>query len=304
MFTSCFSLYKASKIFYPIKIAATLWLVQICTLSSLSASVFAQRSDVVIATYQYPGIDRAAAILPISNILEKLNYKVRIRLAKSPTELATLFANGEVDVIVPNLSGFAAASSNIQNIFLVAVPDNIASEYTSSIVSYRASKPLGELLAPVNKTNQIAMVWPDSVSGATIANIYLETLVKSKAINKLPETVFVNSHENVLKAVSSEKYHLGVVATQAYQKHQKNHNSPQLHEIWRSAPIPFGPTICQMKIVDLCKALQNELLNHKDQQERVLEALKVGWPEFVTSTKLVKPNRQQYSAIARNLNQQ
>ncbi len=283
---------------------AVLVIAQFLSFSSIANSEIPNNLNIKIGTYQYPNIDRKSALLPISRVVEKFNNKVTIRLAESPSELASLFAAGEIHISVPNLSGFVSSMSLAKDAFLVAVPDNSASDYTSSIISSETNQLIAEAFANSDNSIEIAMVWPDSVSGAIIAKMYMESLVESRKINKLPESRYMNSHDNVLDVVASKELSFGVVATQAYLKYKKKRPELQLYENWRSDPIPFGPIICHMKVVKLCQALQSEILNNKTLQAEVLNALKLGWPEFATSKKLVKPDKKQYEEITNSLNHQ
>lgn len=245
------------------------------------------KQPLVVGTYAYPNIDRKAAITPLAKLIEDtFSMPMHIVVAESPTELANKVENGQVNIAVPNLVGYALIAAQKPDIFVMAVPDNEGSTYTSSIVSNTQEHSLIEIISHTSKP--IGMVWPDSTSGAIVASAYLK-----QKLAKLPNITYLQSHQNVLDAFDQNTIDIGVLATKVFLQ-GKADTKRNIVELWRSAPIPYGPIVCGPSIQILCTELRALLLNESNQSVRVLDGLKLGWVEFEASSTFVLPDTKAY----------
>lgn len=259
-------------------------------------NIAAQPQQIMVGTYAYPSIDREAAVKPLATLIEKkFGLPTKVLIADSPTELATMVAQNTVQIAVPNLVGYALIAAANSDIHVLAVPDNIGSTYTSSIVIHTENNkpvPLTETIELTEKP--IGMVWPDSTSGAIVATSYLKTIIDKQQQQILEQITYLQSHQNVLIALEQNKINIGVLATKVYNERSQSQDAP-LHEVWRSPPIPYGPVVCNNEIEVLCEGVREVLLSNDTDSQSVLNGLKLGWVEFESSTSFVVPEADAYA---------
>lgn len=270
-----------------------------------------QSGSLRVASYSYPGLDREKALLPIKQQLESLyNKSTTIVVYDSPTALVTATLKGDMDIIVPNLAAYLQlklAGSVVSDIAVPAASIDIdgGSLYTSSIVTHEQSdvvslEALVENLADVS----IGMVWPDSASGGLIASTHLSGQYKISAEQLKQVTTYLGSHQKVLDSLVAGNVDVGVIATallRQYQSESKNIQTAELVELWRSAPLPFGPVACYPSVRIDCNAFKAAVLQNNDAATAILAGLKQGWPEFQSSDSLVVVDVQMYEALVHTL---
>ncbi|TRY33870.1 phosphate/phosphite/phosphonate ABC transporter substrate-binding protein [Aliiglaciecola sp. M165] len=271
----------------------------------LAVSCLAQadgsQSPILIGTYKYPGIDRAASIKPLlESVVANLNAPAVVVLFDSPSELADAFKQGQIQIAVPNLAGYLQiAFSPTIDFVLLASPDTLGSSYTSSIVtSFRGQTTLTDLRALSNKP--IATVWSDSISGGLVGLAYVNTRLNNKGLSY--ETAYVGSHVNVFKGVAELSFEFGILATKVFLEESKK-NPGKVSEVWRSSIIPFGPLVCAIEPLSSCLRLQHILIKNAKESEKILEGLKKGWPEFGNSTTFVRVEKSDLEPLVRILKQ-
>lgn len=269
----------------------------------------AQSGSLRVASYSYPGLDREKALEPIKQQLER-HYKksTTIVLYDSPTALVDATLKGDVDIIVPNLAAYLQLKLAGSAVSDVAVPaSNTAgvSLYTSSIVTHDQSGIVSlEGLVDNLENTSIGMVWPDSASGGLLASAHLsqQHKVSSQQLQKV--TTYLGSHQKVLDSLVAGNVDVGVIATallRQYQSEPKNTQMVPLMELWRSAPLPFGPVVCYPSARIDCNAFKAAVLQHNDAATAILAGLKQGWPEFQSSDSLVVVDVQMYEALVNAL---
>ncbi len=262
-------------------------------------------TGVVVATYEYPGRDRLAAVTPLAELAGELGGgPAAIRLAESPTQLAEWIAAGQVDVAIPNLVGYLAMRSEPDGLMDMVVPSVTANEpsadsgslYTSSIVAADSS-PIRELaeLGGDSAPPRLYMVWPDSASGSLLARSELRQVLGEDADALALE--FTGSHQAVFERVAGEHAGIGVLATRVYLELRESEQHTEVRELWRSTAIPFGPVVCAARAKDLCQQLRQRLLKRSQESAAVLAGLKSGWPEFSAASAFTVPDPADYAEL-------
>ena len=265
----------------------------------------AAEAGIVVATYEYPERDRIAAVLPLAKLAEELGAApAEIRLAESPTQLANWVATGSADVAVPNLVAYLAMRSRPGAVTDMVVPAaagdgapaDASDSYTSSIVVLDSS-PIRELaeLGREAAPSRLYMVWPDSASGSLIARAELRQVLGEGADTLTME--FTGSHQAVFERIADGQPGVGVMATRVYLDLRAGGRSPEVRELWRSRPIPFGPLVCAASAKELCRRLRERLLEESAQSAAVLAGLKAGWPEFSTASEFAVPAPADYAEL-------
>lgn len=260
------------------------------------------QSPILIGTYKYPGIDRAASIKPLlESVVANLNASAEIVLFDTPSELANAFQQGFIQVAVPNLASYLQVAQKPKvDFILLASPDTAASNYTSSIVtSLSGHSKLTNLYALSNKP--IALVWSDSISGGLIGMSYIQKRINKGGLNLIVETSSVGSHEKVFKEVAEQRFDFGILATKVFTE-ESTLNPGKISEVWRSSTIPFGPLICAIEPLSSCVRLQRTLLANSKDSHKILQGLKKGWPEFANSTKFVNSEKREFEPLVSILN--
>jgi len=262
-------------------------------------------TGVVVATYEYPGRDRLAAVTPLAELAGELSdVPAAIRIAESPTQLAEWVASGQIDVAIPNLVGYLAMRSEPDGLMDMVVPAltndgpraDADSLYTSSIVAADSSpiRELGELRGDA-APERVYMVWPDSASGALLARSKLRQVLGEDADALALE--FTGSHQAVFERVTRESTGVGVLATRVYLELNASEEHAGMRELWRSPAIPFGPLVCAARAKDLCYRLRQRLLEQSPESAAVLAGLKSGWPEFASASAFAIPNPADYAEL-------
>ena len=256
-----------------------------------------QPKKIVLGTYAYPNINREAAVKPLANLVESsLSLPTKVLVADSPTELAHLVAQNHVQIAVPNLVGFAQIAAANRDVYPLAVPDNLGSTYTSSIVINANSLGNPDSLIESLRLNRtpVGMVWPDSTSGAIVATSHINAMLVEHQQAPLQKIAYLQSHQNVFSALEQKSVNIGVLATKVFVE-QSETSETKLLEVWRSEPIPYGPIVCRQNVVELCARIRTLLLDKNTNTKLVLEGLKAGWVEFESSHVFVVPDTKTYA---------
>ncbi|GAB5381182.1 MAG: hypothetical protein Alis3KO_16350 [Aliiglaciecola sp.] len=277
---------------------STLYILTIALVSSIHSHA-TDTKHIVVGTYAYPSIDREAAVKPLAELVANtFHLPTTIIVANTPSALARMVAQNEVQIAVPNLVGFALIAASKPDIYTLAVPDNTNSTYTSSIVAYQNEDAIYKSLSETitQTTKPIGMVWPDSASGAIVASAYLKEIFNKQQLTELANITYLQSHQNVLDALLKNTVDVGVLATKVFNERHSEYQQ-SLVEIWRSPPIPYGPVVCKKYLESICSKIKNVLLDKNRNSRAVLEGLKQGWVEFESSTSFVTVEPKIYSAF-------
>lgn len=235
------------------------------------------RKPWVVATYAYPERDRIAAIQPLADYLAKRGrHPVQVKLLPSPTALVQAMREGRVDVAVPNLHGYLQARRDLPQVTTLPVPQVPALQadryravlVTRGVASFaEVKKQSGQL--------RLALVGRDSASGGFVPAQYLrgEGLDPAKAFASL---IYAGSHAAALQALVEGRADVAALAGDVYDASRPDN----VHEVWRSDPIPPGPLLCRASADVPCQAIAAWLLEAHREEPAVMAALRVGWPEF------------------------
>ena len=255
----------------------------------------AARTPWVVATYAYPGRDRAGAIQPLADYLAKQGrHPVQVKVFPSPTALVEALREGKVDVAVPNLHGYLQARRDIATLTTLPVPQVPvlqADRYRAVLVA-RNGASLAEVKANADRL-RLALVGRDSASGGFVPAQYLrsEGLDPAKAFASL---VYAGSHAAALQAVVEGRADVAALAGDVYDaSHPDNVNA-----LWRSDPIPPGPLLCGATTDVPCQAIAAWLLDAHREDPAVMAALRAGWPEFGDATVFVPADIARLSGVA------
>jgi phosphonate transport system substrate-binding protein len=269
----------------------------------------AATNSITIATYAYPGLDRQRALLPIKQQLETL-YQVDVTtvIFDSPTTLAQAASLRQVDLIVPNLAAYLQLKLSSNAMLDIAVPSanmDVAQQYTSSIVVPNNSHltSVAMLIEQLDNVT-LAMVWPDSASGGLIASAHLLDTYNISRAKLTSVTSYLGTHQKVLAGVIAAEFQAGVLATdilRQYHAEKPDLKVAPVVEIWRSAALPFGPVVCLTAGQIDCKAFRQHVLKNEDVANAILDGLKLGWPEFLSSASLEPVDDAAYSVLLQAL---
>jgi len=277
----------------------------------INPNINALENHIVVATYEYSGIDRAAAIKPLSQFIgHSSGQKTRIKIFESPSKLIEAFANGDVDIVVPNLSGYLLAlTKNLpaEPIVVPEIPFAKATQYRS-IILVRADSFIESDIDVATHRNKIrvALVWADSTSGGVIP------LQKFKEMGiKLPDNDFrsleyFGSHQKSLEALLASKVDLAGLALGVYENYleENPYTDKKYKIIWSSQPIPVGPILCRSSESLKCNKLKLDLLESHQFNSNILKSLNMGWPEFGGAKKFIAPDLVKYQHLADVLREQ
>ena len=255
----------------------------------------AVRTPWVVATYAYPERDRAGAIQPLADYLAKQGrHPVQVKLFPSPTALVEALREGKVDVAVPNLHGYLQArrdTSVVTTLPVPQVPALQADRYRAVLVA-RDVASLAELKTTSGQL-RLALVGRDSASGGFVPIQYLRSqgLDPAKAFASV---VYAGSHAAALQAVLDGRADVAALAGDVYDASRAG----DLHELWRSDPIPPGPLLCRATTDVPCQAIAAWLLEAHREDPAVMAALRAGWPEFGDATVFVPADAARLSEAA------
>ncbi|MBD9469029.1 PhnD/SsuA/transferrin family substrate-binding protein [Pseudoxanthomonas sp. PXM01] len=243
-----------------------------------------RRTPWVVATYAYPERDRLDAIQPLADYLAKRGrHPVQVKLFPSPTALVQAMRDGHVDVAVPNLHGYLQARRDIAQVNTLPVPQVPALQadgYRAVLVARDVASFAG-MKANAGRL-RLALVGRDSASGGFVPAQYLRSQGLDPA-TAFASVIYSGSHAAALQAVVEERADVAALAIDVYDASRRN----DIHELWRSDPIPPGPLLCRATTEVPCQAIAAWLLEAHREEPAVMAALRVGWPEFGDATVFV-----------------
>lgn len=195
----------------------------------------------------------------------------------SPSKLSESFINNEVSLVITNLfSYFQIRQSGVPYEVLV-VPNQdpvlVGNSYKSAIFSklhrdFRGLKRFQDEGGSIT----VYAVLKDSVSGGFLGINKLEqSNINPKKIN----IKYVGNHKDVVTKTKSDPKSIGIVSYSYISDTTSN-------ILWVSDTIPFGPVICNPRLID-CSKIKTKIMENP---EYFLKTLKIGWPEFNSSQKL------------------
>lgn len=270
---------------------------------------YALDDTIVVATYKYPGKDREAAILPLSNYIGKVSgIKSITRVYDSPSLLIDALAEGEVDILVPNLAGFLQAHRrklSFETLVVPDVPKSQANEYRSVFVA-KSKFPLNDIEGLKDSVSSIklALVWKDSMSGGIVLTSKLAELGITHLETDFKLLNYAGSHEKSLQQLLNGEVDIAGLALGAFNSQVANlpDKGKNIKAIWTSPPIPVGPLLCSGQSKLDCRTIAQHLLQAHTANSEVISALNKGWPEFGNAKKLVLPDAKQYSLLLSETN--
>lgn len=253
------------------------------------------RAPWVIATYVYPERDRVAAIQPLADYLAKRGrHPVQVKLLPSPTALVQAMREGRVDVAVPNLHGYLQARRDLPQVTTLPVPQvpALQADRYRAVLVARDVASLAELKAKAGRS-KLALVGRDSASGGFVPAQYLRSqgLEPAKAFASV---IHAGSHAAALQAVVDGRADVAALAGDVYDASRPD----DVHELWRSDPIPPGPLLCRATTEVPCQAIAAWLLEAHREDAAVMAALRAGWPEFGDATVFVPADAARLSKTA------
>jgi phosphonate transport system substrate-binding protein len=231
----------------------------------------------VVATYAYPGRDRAVAIAPLAQYLSsRADRRVELRLFDSPSALVAAMRDGAADIAVPNLHGFLQARRDPARIVPLPVPDVPAAQADRyrAVVVVREGVGSVEALRREAPRLALAMVGPDSASGGLVPARGLRAMGVDP--DRFASVVYAGSHAAALQAVVAGDADVAALAADVFDRAE----AQGLHALWRSDPIPPGPLLCRVADDLPCDEIAAWLLDAHVHDARVMAALRAGWPEF------------------------
>jgi len=285
-------------------INARKFFLAVCFLLVSVFKVHSSDSTIIIATYTYSGIDREAAIKPLSQFLSSATgLKTSTKIYDSPSKLIEALVKGEVNIVVPNLSGYLLALSKgvkAEPILVPNAPFSKATQYRSILLANIDSPlHLDSDIAAHAKNIKVALVWRDSTSGGVFPLAQFKKLGIQNPEKNFESLQYVGSHEKSLEAVLSSKVDLAGLALGIFDKELKKRPSieQKLKIVWSSSPIPVGPILCLSNEKIQCNDIKNKLLKSHETNPEILRALNIGWPEFGGADRLVEPNLANYKEL-------
>lgn len=254
-----------------------------------------RRTPWVVATYAYPERDRLDAIQPLADYLAKRGrHPVQVKLFPSPTALVQAMRDGHVDVAVPNLHGYLQARRDIAQVTTLPVPQVPALQadrYRAVLVARDVASFAG-VKANAGRL-RLALVGRDSASGGFVPAQYLRSQGLDPA-TAFASVIYSGSHAAALQAVVEERADVAALAINVYDASRPD----DVHELWRSDPIPPGPLLCRATTEVPCQAIAAWLLEAHREEPAVMAALRVGWPEFGDATVFVPADVARLSEAA------
>lgn len=265
---------------------------------------YALDDTIVVATYQYPGKDRESAIRPLSDYLGKTSgIKSITRVYDSPTALIDGLADEEVDILVPNLTGYLYAHGRNLSFKTLVVPDvptAQANQYRSVLVA-KSEFPLSDIRKLKDRANliKLALVWKDSMSGGIVLTSKLAEIGIADPETEFRGLNYAGSHKKSLLQMLNGEVDIAGLALGAFNSQIANlpYKGKDIKILWSSPPIPVGPLLCSTNSPLDCDKITQQLLKAHTEHTDILTALNNGWPEFGDAKKFVKPNEQRYASL-------
>lgn len=265
---------------------------------------YALDDTIVVATYKYPGKDREAAILPLSNYIGKVSgIKSITQVYDSPSLLIDALAEGEVDILVPNLAGFLQAHQRKLSFETMVVPDvpkSQANEYRSVFVA-KSKFPLNDIEGLKDSVSSIklALVWKDSMSGGIVLTSKLAELGITHLETDFKLLNYAGSHEKSLQQLLNGEVDIAGLALGAFNSQIANlpNKGKDIKILWTSPPIPVGPLLCSTHSSLNCDKIAQQLLNAHTERPGIIRALNRGWPEFGDAKAFILPDQQRYATL-------
>ncbi|WP_165967464.1 phosphate/phosphite/phosphonate ABC transporter substrate-binding protein [Luteimonas aestuarii] len=232
----------------------------------------------IVATYAYPGRDRAAAIQPLADYLARLGGRsAEVRLFDSPSALVEAMRSGEADIAVPNLHGFLQARQwpeQLAPLPVPEVPSVQADRYRAVIVARDGIDSLDALRREAPRL-ALVMVGRDSASGGFVPARGLRDMGLDPATG-FASLAYAGSHAAALQVVEAGEADVAALASDVHDR-----SRPEgLGVLWRSGPIPPGPLLCRVAHDVPCARIADWLLQSHAQDAAVMAGLRDGWPEF------------------------
>lgn len=247
-----------------------------------------------VATYAYPQRDRIAAITPLATYLSRRSGRnTTVTLYPSPTALVQALLDGRVDVAVPNLHGFlqAQADSNVQALPVPEVPPAQADRYRAVLLA-RHGLTTSEQLRRDAAMLRLTLVGRDSASGGFVPVRHLRAL-GLEPTTSFKSLAYAGSHVAALAALVEDRADVVALAADVFDAQRP----ANVHELWRSPPIPPGPLLCRDAGAP-CADIGDWLLQAESNAPGVMAALRVGWPEFGDATAFKAADLRVYSGLS------
>lgn len=279
---------------FPLRFLACVLLFAILPAAPLRAEPAA-----ILATYAYTRYDRAAALQPLAEHLQRgLGRPVEVRVLESPRALAAALRDGTVDVAVTNTFVYLGLRDlpAIRAAAVFDVPPATLDAYRGVLLA-RRDGPAASLPAVQAGAAQLryAQVIPGSTSGGLVQDLFLASRGLDAA--RFATIRQAGTHEAALAAVVDGSADLAALADAPWQARQREGKAGDLVELWRSPPIPPGPLVCRAGgRIDCARAAQLLARLHED-APAALAAVVAAWSEAAGATRLIPVQAAPYDAL-------
>jgi phosphonate transport system substrate-binding protein len=268
---------------------------------TLASTGFCQRSEVVIATYQYGDNPRVKNLEPFAEVYGKsVKKKTRVVSYANVQKLIDAMKKGEVDIAFINTFGFLLYREQSSTFAVAAslqLPKNSERAYQSVIVSSAKSgiKTVDDLR---QRTKELSMLFvsPGSTSGNLVPRLRLAELgIHSDTVFK--EVKYSNNHAATLLEVAEGKADVGAFGNEEYYKAIGTDSAivSKVNVLWESQPIPLGPVMYSNKLTaeDVAYLLRTLLQLHRDHPQ-ALDTIRSAWTEAKNADRFQVVNDKLY----------
>lgn len=257
-----------------------------------------------LASYSYPGYDRAQALTPLARLIERSTGRsVNIRLFNTPEELANAVQDGRVDIAVTNLAAFVAVSRRaaVLPIAVLSPARSIENRYRGVLLARRETgvTSLAELRKRVSML-RYAEVLPGSTSGSLVqAEALRRAGMKRSAFASLG---FAGSHDAALDRLLRDESDIAALAEAPWRALQRRapHRASRVVQLWHSKPLPPGPIVCVQSVRIGCATISVALLRDEVDSRDAARALARGWAETEGATAFRPVDPQAYAPFIRD----
>lgn len=264
----------------------------------VTATAAPAEAPAVLATYAYTRYDRAAALAPLGEHLQKtLHQPVVVRVLESPRALAAALRDGSVDIAVTNTFVYLAVRDDdaIRALAAFDVPAATLDAYRGVLLARAGTVTDIAGLRTAAPHLRYAQVIPGSTSGGLVQDLHLAAHgIDSKTF---ASTRHAGTHDAALVALQDGTADIAALADAPWQAEETKGNAAGIVELWRSPPIPPGPIVCRAGgRMDCAKAAQALKALHERAPE-ALAALVAAWSEAKGAAQMGMVEKAPYDAL-------
>lgn len=259
------------------------------------------KQTLVVATYQYADNPRIKNIEPFAIHFKNLSgYDVTVKSYPTVQALLTAMHSGETDIVFMNTFGYLLLreqSTQYQISAALHIPENVASTYTTTIVTTKESG-ISSLNDAVKNAadNFLILVSEGSTSGNLVPRLKLTSMLADDPEKYFLEVRYAGTHQQAIKQMMEEKFAIAAFGSDEYIKLGADTTKVKL--LWESPPIQLGPVVCKKSLSENIKnQLQNALLALHHQNVQALDAVKAGWTEAKPADKYMVVDDSYYEGL-------